>query len=237
MDKAGQTGSVHNTDCFSEGNLSRLKEIMYVGHFPAGAQLYWEGDPADKLYFLYKGKVRITKSTNDGKQLIIYMHQEGDMFGQVDSVDGSSHSFGAEVMEDATVGIVQQKDLEMLLWRHGDLAVEFMRWMGLMHRLTQTKFRDLMLFGKPGALCSLLIRLGNTYGSEEEEGILITKKLTNSELASMIGTTRESVNRILGDLKKAGAISYEHGHIVIRDILYLRDICHCENCHKDICRI
>ncbi|KIL41677.1 regulatory protein [Gordoniibacillus kamchatkensis] len=238
MQKDEHVEPIRNTICFSEGNLSKLKEIMYVSNISAGAHLYWEGDRADKLYFLHKGRVRITKSTDDGKQLIIYMHQAGDLFGQVDPVQESIHSFGAEVIEDASVGILQQKDLEVLLWQHGDLAVEFMKWMGLMHRLTQTKFRDLMLFGKPGALCSLLIRLGNTYGIDQQETrISISKKLTNSELADMIGTTRESVNRILGDLKKAGAICYENGHIVISDIHYLRDICHCEDCPKSICRI
>lgn len=181
--------------------------------------------------------MRITKATDDGKHLVIYMHQEGDLFGQVDPFHESAHFFSAEILEDATVGIIQQQDLEVLLWQHGDLAVEFMKWMGLMHRLTQTKLRDLMLFGKLGTLCSMLIRLGNTYGIEKDGRILISKKLTNSELADMIGTTRESVNRILGDLKKAGAISYEDGHIVIQDLDYLRDTCHCENCPKEICRI
>jgi CRP/FNR family transcriptional regulator len=124
-----------------------------------------------------------------------------------------------------------------LLLQHGDLAVEFMKWIGLMNRLTQSKLRDLMLSGKLGILCSLLIRLGNTYGIEQGGRILISNKLTNSELADMIGTTRESVNRILGDLKKAGVISYEDGHIVIQDLDYLRDTCQCENCPKEICRV
>jgi CRP/FNR family transcriptional regulator len=210
---------------------------MYENVFPAGSHLFWEGDPADKLYFLHKGRVRITKATDDGKRLVIYMHQEGDLFGQMDSFHESAHFFSAEILEDATVGIIQHQDLEVLLWRHGGLAVEFIKWMGLMHRLTQTKLRDLMLFGKLGTLCSLLIRLGNTYGTEKDGRILISKKLTNSELADMIGTTRESVNRILGDLKNAGAIFYEDGHIVIQDLGYLRDTCHCENCPKAICRI
>ncbi|MBR8661060.1 Crp/Fnr family transcriptional regulator [Brevibacillus sp. NL20B1] len=237
MIKADLAGSIRNTSCFSEGNFAKLKEIMCDNHFPAGSHLFWEGDPADKLYFLHKGRVCITKATDDGKHLVIYTHQAGDLFGQVDPFRESVHFFGAEILEDADVGIIQQQDLEALLLQHGDLAVEFMKWIGLMNRLTQSKLRDLMLFGKLGILCSLLIRLGNTYGIEQGGRILISKKLTNSELADMIGTTRESVNRILGDLKKAGVISYEDGHIVIQDLDYLRDTCQCENCPKEICRV
>src|SRR5690606_19192373 len=104
--------------------------------------------------------------------------------------------------------------------------------------MTQTKFRDLMMFGKPGALCSTLIRLYNTYGEMRKDGsVMIGKKLTNTELADMIGATRESVNRMLSDLKNAGAVSNENGYMVVKNIQYLKDICHCENCPVDICRI
>ncbi len=226
-----------NTACFSCENLARLTEIMDEHKYSAGSYLFWEGDAADKLYYLKKGRVKITKSSDEGRQIMLYMHQEGDMFGQVDPFHPSTHSFHAQALEDVTVGVIRHNDLEVLLWQYGDLAVEFMKWMGLMHRMTQSKFRDLILFGKPGALCSLLIRLGNSYGDVRENGIFISRKFTNAELGEMIGATRESVNRMLGDLKQNHAIEYVNGHIVIKNLTYLCDICRCENCPKDICRI
>ena len=226
-----------NTDCFSRESLSKLSEIMYEQRVSSGSYLYWEGDPADKWYFIKSGRVRITKSSGDGKQIILYLFREGDMFGQVDPYHRSNHFFNAEALDDVTVGVIQQDDLEVLLWRYGDLAVEFMKWMGLMHRLTQAKFRDLIMFGKPGALCSLLIRLSNTYGEERHDRIVITQKFTNAELGDMIGATRECVNRLLGDLRKKNVITVEDGHIVILDPEYLRNVCHCENCPKSICRL
>lgn len=228
---------VHNTDCFSEENLQKLKEIMYEQKVDSGSYLFWEGDAADKLYFMIQGRVKITKSSDEGKSFILYMYGDGDLFGQLDPFHQSVNSFNAEVMEDSIIGVIQQKDLETLLWQHGDLAIEFMKWMGLMHRMTQTKFRDLMMFGKPGALCSTLIRLSNSYGQTNENQVLITKKLTNSELADMIGATRESVNRMLSDFKKLGIISMENSHIIIENMDYLKNVCQCENCPKDMCRI
>ncbi|SCW38685.1 CRP/FNR family transcriptional regulator, anaerobic regulatory protein [Paenibacillus tianmuensis] len=228
---------VANSDCFTEESLTKLKEIMYEMRAEAGNHLFWEGDTADKLYFLKRGQVKITKASDEGKSFILYVYNTGDLFGQVDPFQNSVHSFNAEVMENSIIGVIQQKDLEVLLWQHGDLAVEFMKWMGLMHRMTQTKFRDLMMFGKPGALCSTLIRLCNTYGKNHGSEIVITKKLTNSELADMIGATRESVNRMLGDLKRGNIIAMENNYIVVKELSYLRDICQCENCPVDMCRI
>lgn len=226
-----------NTDCLSPEHVIKLKQIMYDYNAPAGTHLYWEGDPTDKLFYIKRGRVKITKATDDGKQLIMYMFQTGDLFGELETFHTSHHNFNAETAEDSLIGIIQQKDLEVLLWQHGDFAVEFIKWMGQMHRITQTKFRDLMMFGKPGALCSMLIRLSNTYGKPFGDGMLISTRLTNNELAEMIGATRESVNRMLSDLRKQGVIDYHNSLIVIKDPTYLRDLCHCENCPGTICRV
>ncbi|WP_040951389.1 Crp/Fnr family transcriptional regulator [Gorillibacterium massiliense] len=226
-----------NTEVFSEENFKLLEQIMYESKFAAGTHLYWEGDSSDKFYFVKSGSVKITKSNDEGKLFILYMHHDGDLFGQIDGLQGSTHSNNAEVLEDSVIGVIQSKDLEILMWQHGNLAVEFMKWMGLMHRLTQTKLRDLMMFGKPGALCSMLIRLSNTYGAPHGKNILITKKLTNNDMADMIGATRESVNRMLSDLKKDDIIGQENGYLVLKNMDALREICQCENCPTNICRI
>lgn len=222
---------------FSPENLEKLKSIMYTKFVKADSYLFWDGDPADYLYYVKKGRVKITKTTDNGNKITLYLHYAGDMFGQIDPFQQSFQTFNAEVIEDAEFGIIQQKDLETLLWQHRDLAIEFMKWMGMTHRMTQTKFRDLLLYGKTGALCSLLIRLSNSYGVHSKNGIKIDMKFTNSEMAEMIGATRESVNRMLSDIRKEDAIIIENGTIVIKDIHYLRNICRCENCPKEICRL
>lgn len=222
---------------FSPENLQRLESIMYTKAVKADSYLFWEGERVDYLYFVRKGRVKITKGTDNGTKIILYTHHAGDLFGQIDPFQDSPHTFSAEVVEDAEFGVIQQKDLETLLWQHGDLAVEFMKWMGMMHRMTQTKFRDLMLFGKPGALSSLLIRLSNSYGVTEGSHIKINMKITNTEMAEMIGATRESVNRMLSDMRKENKITIENGSILIQDLNYLRKVCQCENCPKEICRV
>jgi CRP/FNR family transcriptional regulator len=226
-----------NTCFFSDANMARLTEIMYVQPYSAGQLLFAEGEPAVKLYYLRRGRVKITKSSEDGKIFTLHMYGAGDLFGQIDPSETSVYNVNAEALEDCEVGVIQQKDLEILLWQHGDLAVEFMKWMGAMHRLTETKFRDLMMYGKPGALCSTLIRLSNTYGEHGPDGIRITRKFTHSDLADMISATRESVNRMLQDLKKAGAVITRGGYFIITNMDYLKNTCHCDNCPAYICRI
>ncbi|BFH61632.1 MULTISPECIES: Crp/Fnr family transcriptional regulator [Paenibacillus] len=226
-----------NTSCFSEQNLERLMVVMKDRIIPEGSHLFWEGDYSDKLFYVKRGRIKLTKSTDEGKELILYMYQAGDMVGQADPFFSTKHSFTAEVIEESEIGVIDQKDLEVLICQHCDFAIDFMKWMGIHHRLTQTKFRDLMMYGKPGALCSTLIRLSNTYGEKHGDTILIHKKITHTDLSNMIGATRESVNRMLSDLRKKDAVEYENGMIVIKDLEMLQDICHCELCPNEICRI
>ncbi len=228
------------TSLLSVENIEKLQSIMYPMNLKAGAYLFWEGDPAGKLFYIRSGKVKLRKSTEEGKDFILSIMHKGDLLGEFGGTGELFYSFSAEVLEDAEIGIIQIKDLEVLLYQNGFLAVEFMHWLGLMHRTTQSKFRDLLLFGKPGALASTLIRMSNSFGIQSADGLVINVKFTNTEIADMIGTARESVNRMLGSWKDDGTICMQNGQIVIQRIDNLRRICNCPSypgCPKEICRI
>ena len=227
-------------DFFGAENFSRLQSIMYPKQVTRGAFLFWEGDLADKLYYIRSGQVHLTKSTAEGKDLILSILQQGDLIGEIDGSEETLHSFNAIAIESADIGVIHKKDLDILLYRHGDFAIQFIKWMGLTHRTTQSKFRDLLLFGKPGALASTLIRMSNTYGEKHEDGIHLKLKLTNTEMADLIGTSREGVNRILSTLKDEGTISLVKGNIVVHRIEDLRKMCNCPifpPCPAAICRL
>lgn len=217
--------------------MEKLRQLMQSCHYDAGTAIYHEGDAADHLYFIHSGRVKETKLTDEGRDYVFAHYHAGDFFGQFDPFEDSRHSFSARVVEKGEIGIIPKHDLEILLWRDGNLAIEFMQWMGYMQRLARTKFRDLMMYGKPGALCSTLIRLANTYGIRKGETVRIPLRLTNSELAEYIGCTRESVNRMLGELRKNGAITTSQGMITITDLNYLKNICRCDQCPAVLCRI
>ncbi|BBH24133.1 Crp/Fnr family transcriptional regulator [Paenibacillus baekrokdamisoli] len=225
---------------FTEEQFSMMQEIMYPKYISAGNHLFWEGDPLGKLYYIRSGKIKLLKSTEDGKQFILSILQAGDLLHEPADGFRQHHSFSAEIIENAELGVIQAKDLDSLMHRQGDLAFSFMNWMAFMQRVTESKFRDLLLFGKPGALASTLIRLTNTYGVATPDGIRINLKLTNAELADFIGATRESINRMLSTLKAEGTLSIRKGYIVVECLDALRTMSQCPTCSacpKGICRI
>ncbi|MFD0672401.1 Crp/Fnr family transcriptional regulator [Cohnella sp. GCM10027633] len=223
----------------TEAQFGKLEALMSPKRAKDGNCLFWEGEPANRLIYIRSGKVMLRKTTEDGKSLILTVLQAGDLLGEFGHGD-AVHGYDAEVVDHAELGMIARADLEALLARNGDMAIPFMNWMSLNHRVTESKLRDLLLFGKPGALASTLIRLSNSYGVACADGIRISLKLTNSELADFIGTTRESVNRMLNAMKEEGTIDMHAGRIVVRRLDTLRKICGCPGCPacpNEVCRI
>ncbi|MDD9149376.1 MULTISPECIES: Crp/Fnr family transcriptional regulator [unclassified Sporolactobacillus] len=227
-----------NTAMFSEQSLEALKNVMVETEFKKGMSIYWEGDPSDKLYYVIKGRVKVFKSAYDGKDLVLHYFTPDDLFGELGCFGYDEYSFTANCVTDCTIGVIAEKEVEALLTGNIGLSFEFMKWIGLMNQYTEIKMRDLLFYGKNGALASTLIRMAHGFGKKEADGIHYTIGLTNSDLAQLIGSTRETVNRMLQSWKNDGAIGYYHGSIVIKDVNYIKAICHCEDrCPMNICRL
>ncbi|MCM3570018.1 Crp/Fnr family transcriptional regulator [Neobacillus mesonae] len=203
-----------------------------------GRFLFQEGMPAEELYVIISGKVQISKITADGRELSLRICGENDICGELTLFsDSPKFLLSAKVLEEGEVAAIKKNVLESQIFQNSKLAFEFMKWMSDHFRKTQTKFRDLVLNGKRGALFSTLIRMTNSYGVQKSDGILIDLPLTNQELANFCGTSRESTNRILSDLKRENIISVKKGKISVLDLQYLKNEIGCENCPAVYCSI
>ena len=212
----------------STENIDKLQGIMNSKKLSVGQHLFWEGEQVDKMYYIQSGRVKLRTSTESGKEYLISIKEEGSLLGEFGGLNEDLHyDYRAEVTEEAEVGVIVLNDLKKLMYQFGNFAVEFMSWIGSNYRETQTKLNDLLFNDKTGALASTLIRLSTSYGVKCADGILITIELTNKEYGDYIGTSRESVNRLLNTWKREGIIDYIDRKIVIRNIDKLYDICEC----------
>ncbi|MGI2328272.1 Crp/Fnr family transcriptional regulator [Planococcus sp. YIM B11945] len=231
-----------NEETASLNLSSELKELLSVRHivkdFPKGAYLFQEGDAIDGIYMVRKGKVQIGKVTPDGRELTLKICGANQLVGEATVFSAPvKYMLDAKAIEAVSCAKIALTDLEEELLHNAKLAAAFMKWMGIDQQKTQTKFRDLLLHGKKGALYSTLIRLSNSYGVPKQDSILIDMHLTNQELANFCGMTREVVNRMLSELKKRDIISFAEGKMTIHDLSYLKTEINCENCPISLCKI
>jgi len=215
-----------------------LKLANRITETKVGQYLFQEGMNADKLYLVLSGKVKISKITAEGHELDMRICGSDDICGELTLfTESPKYLLNAMVIEEGQIAVINKNDLEQALFQNSSLAYEFMKWMSDHFRKTQTKFRDLVLIGKKGALYSTLIRMTNSYGVAVKDGILIDLPLTNQDLGNFCGTSRESVNRYLNELKRQGIISMKSGKITVHQVQFLKDAIHCENCSAVFCSI
>lgn len=222
--------------------LAELDGLLQIRHtikkLDKGGYLFQEGDAVEALYIIRDGKVQIGKVTPEGRELSLKICGANQLVGEIRIFsEPSTYRLDARALEDLSCYRIALADLEEELLQNSGLAIAFMKWMGIDQQKTQTKFRDLLLHGKKGAMYSTLIRLSNSYGVQHDDGILIDMVLTNQELANFCGMTREVVNRLLAELKKSGAISLHQGKIMIHQLQHLKDQINCEDCPVYLCRI
>jgi CRP-like cAMP-binding protein len=215
-----------------------LKSADYTIKMDKGSYLFQEGMEAKELYIIQSGRVKISKVASDGRELTLRICANNEIVGELTLFsENAKYLFNAQVIEPGEVAVIKKENIERTLFENGKLAMEFMKWMSDHFRKTQTKFRDLVLLGKKGALYSTLIRMTNSYGIKKDDGILINLHLTNQELANFCATTRESTNRMLNDLRQKNIISISKGKILIHDLDYLKKEINCEGCPAVICSI
>ncbi|HAM79783.1 Crp/Fnr family transcriptional regulator [Ornithinibacillus bavariensis] len=216
-----------------------LTSIGTIRKIYKGNYLFHEGLGANEIYMVNSGLVQVSKLTTDGKELILRICSHDDLVGELSLFsDDPNYLLSAKVLSPGEVFVINKDELEESLLSNPVLTFEYMRWTSIHMRKSHSKIRDLLLNGKKGALYSTLIRLANSYGLEQDEGTLIDVALTNQELANFCAATRESVNRMLVDLRKLDVISIDKtGKILVRDIDYLKSEIGCEGCPIEICNI
>lgn len=200
--------------------------------------IYHSGDKTDSIYLLESGEVFVFRVQDEGAELVTHFLNENSIFGAVTLFYGPKYyNTFAQAKIACDLYRIDKTLFENMIYQHPEFTKEWMTWVDIERSRHSTKLRDLFMFGKKGALASVLIRLSNSFGVKVKAGILIDTKLTNQELAMLIGTSREVVNRHLKILKNDGVITIDQKKITITNLSQLKSINNCENCDINICQI
>jgi len=207
----------------TDEELKMVDEITKVRKYRKNMLIFVEGEHGDELYFVKKGRVKISKLLEDGSEKILHILKERDIFAEVLLFGGGEYPATAEVIEDAEIGIIENKPLEELLKKNGEMTLKILKVMAERLRRAQYHIRDLALRDACGRLSSVLLDLVEEHGEETPDGVKISVKLSQQQLANMVGTSRETAARILGMWRKEGIIKVNNQIIEIVDMERLKE--------------
>ncbi|SNR98975.1 CRP/FNR family transcriptional regulator, anaerobic regulatory protein [Anaerovirgula multivorans] len=201
-----------------EADIQEISKITIERSFRKGAIIFMEGDPGEAFYFIKSGKVKVYKTTPDGREHIFTILSEGGVFAEVTLFNEIPYPASAEVLEDAEIGMIKNKELEDLIRRNAEIALQIIKVFSKKLFSSQQKVKELALGDTYMRIAKTLITFAEDHGVKTSNGIEIRLNISRQELANMIGTARETVSRALSQFKKEGSIDIEGKKIIIKNM-------------------
>lgn len=197
--------------------LRRIVDLGITTRLERGDVLFRKGDEGNALYGVLQGQIRISASSPTGREVIMNLMEEGEVFGEIALLDGGTRTADAIAIARAELLTIRRRDFLNFLEREPNLAVHLIKLLCERVRWTSGLFEDSAFLTLPGRLAKRLLALADLRGTETDAGVEVDLQLSQSELGFMMGTSRESVNRHLQTWRRDGWIDLRRGVVTIRD--------------------
>jgi cAMP-binding proteins - catabolite gene activator and regulatory subunit of cAMP-dependent protein kinases len=202
-------------DGLSDDELHDLVVVSRRRAFRSGEVIFHRDDPGQVMYVIKEGKVKICLISPEGQEISLVVFGKGDYFGEFALLDGLARSADAIALEKVECYTLQRSDFHQAIMKNPKIAIRVMEVLCGRLRKTDQQVEDLIFLDVYGRVAKKLLELADTYGKKVEAGIRIDVRLTQQELASMVGASRESVNKVLGYFTDKHYISTDKHRITL----------------------
>lgn len=198
--------------------FEQLERSSRSRQFQRGELIYLPTDPGESLLLLTRGRVKIYHITADGKQTVLALIEPGEVFGELSLIDSNQREEFAEAAETSTAVSIPRSEIQQLMAVVPAVTMSVNQLMGLRRRRVERRLKSLLFRSNRDRLIHLLLELTEKYGQRTADGIQLTIRLSHQELASMIGSTRETVTVLLGELQSEGSLLIRRRRIILQDL-------------------
>jgi CRP/FNR family cyclic AMP-dependent transcriptional regulator len=199
----------------SAEGLRALEQACRRRTFKRGETLFYEEDPGSALYILQTGQVKIVRLAPDGEERILHLEGPGECLGELSLIDGAPRSAKAVALEAVEALVLYREEFLALVERHPAVARAVMSGLAEMVRRLSEQVQDLTALNVPGRIAKKLLELADSHGQATPEGVQIALKLSQQELAEMIGATRVAVNQALSWFRSQGILATDRQGITL----------------------
>ena len=203
---------------FAGLNDEGIRELMGVAKrrtFRTGEVIFHRDDPGQVLYVIKEGKVKICLISPDGQEMTLVVFGKGECFGEFAILDGLPRSADAVALEKVECYSLQRSDFHNAIMKNPRIAIQVLEVLSKRLRTTDDMVEDLIFLDVYGRVAKKLLELADTHGEKVGDGTRINVRLTQQELASMVGASRESVNKVVGYFTDKNFISTDKHRITL----------------------
>jgi CRP/FNR family transcriptional regulator/CRP/FNR family cyclic AMP-dependent transcriptional regulator len=206
----------------SDDDIRELMSVAKRRTFRAGEVIFHRDDPGQVLYVIKEGKVKICLTSSDGQEISLVVFGKGEYFGELALLDGFPRSADAIALERVECYTLQRSDFHNAIMKSPKIAIQVLEVLSKRLRNTDQHVEDLIFLDVYGRVAKKLLELAETHGTTVADGIRIEVRLTQQELASMVGASRESVNKVMGYFTDKGFISTDKHRVTVHRLADLK---------------
>jgi len=200
---------------FGASDFESLEKCLVRRRYPAGQTLFHMGDEGGSLHFIEGGRVKVTIPSSSGEELILAILGAGNLLGELSLFDGKPRSATVQALEDTETLCLRREDLLTLMRTRFDVVEKILKVLAHRIRDTDMLLAESHFLDITSRLAKKILDLGDAFGVREGGQVRIGVKITQKDLASMIGATRESINKQLKSLRDQGLVRISGGTIEI----------------------
>jgi len=205
---------------FSELPNDTLEKIEKVGtrkQFKKNDVILMEDEVGTALFVIVTGKVKVSRTSNDGREVILTILSESDFFGEMAILDGQTRSATVVAIEDSELFIIQRTDFLNLLREYPEASIALLQELTKRLRSTDVKIKALSLKDAEGKVATVILQIADDVGKIKQGKVEIEKLPLQQDLANMAGTSRETISRTLHTFAKKGLIELDGSKLRIID--------------------
>ena len=205
---------------FSDLDTDRLKQISLLGSrkfYKKDSTILHENETGSALFVIISGKVKVSRESDDGKEVILSILNESDFFGEMAILDGLNRSAGVTAIEETELFLIQRTDFLNLLQDHPEISVSLLQELTRRLRASDLRIKSLSLKDAEGKVASVILQLADDIGKIKQGKVEIERLPFQHDLANMAGTSRETISRTLHSFAKRGLIELEGTRLRIID--------------------
>lgn len=196
--------------------LTHLAERAVERTYKKGQLIFYQGDPAEALFVVIEGRIKVVVTSEDGDEMLLVTLDPGDVFGEIAVIDGEPRSASAETLEETKVLMLTRATFLETLRGSPEMTESLLRSLGAVLRRLTEQTADLVFLDLHGRVAKLLLGMAEKQ-DPAAEGIELDVHLTQTDLASMVGGSRQSVNQILRSFERRGYLEVHGRKLVLKD--------------------
>jgi len=215
-------GNIQLFSSLTERELSQISGKVAMKEFGKNEVILREKDTNEFMYVILVGAVKVVRSTEDGKEIILALHRADQLFGEVSLVDGRTSPATVIATEDSLLAIIAKSDFFNMVYSQKKVLEKLLEILCQRLRESWTRIHMLNFNNAAQRVKMLLLMLSYDNSERTPEGITLAAKFTHQDLADMAGLTRETVTRVLDKLQKDGEISILKKKLIRLNTKFLR---------------